>query len=75
MFSNRAHNRIKVLYWHRKGFCRWQKRLEKARFGWPGPDPAASVCTLTLKELEWLLEGFDLWVNKPHKALYYHGIT
>lgn len=74
-FTNRARNRIKVLYWHRNGFCLWQKRLEKARFVWPRQGQEERVCTLTAKELEWLLEGFDLWTNKPHKTLNYHSIT
>ena len=27
------------------------------------------------KELEWLLEGFDLWAAKPHKTLHYQSVT
>jgi transposase len=75
VFVNRKHDRIKVLYWHRNGFCLWQKRLEKERFAWPVKALSEPTCTLGIKDLEWLLEGFDLWTNKPHKTLDYHGIA
>lgn len=75
VFTNRKHDRIKVLYWHRNGFCLWHKRLEKERFAWPVKGTGEPVCVLGIKELEWLLEGFDLWANAPHKTLYYHGIA
>lgn len=35
VFVNRSRNKIKVLYWHRNGFCLWQKRLEEEKFHWP----------------------------------------
>ncbi len=35
VFVNRSRNKIKVLYWHRNGFCLWQKRLEEDKFHWP----------------------------------------
>lgn len=71
VFINRRRTSIKILYWHRNGFCLWQKRLERDRFHWPSAVEASSVCTLSAKQLEWLLEGFDLWRNKPHKSLNY----
>ncbi|MDR4127312.1 IS66 family insertion sequence element accessory protein TnpB [Yanghanlia caeni] len=73
VFVNRQRSRIKILYWHRNGFCLWQKRLEKERFAWPSPGPHTTV-TLSPKELEWLLEGFDLWANYPHKTLNYQSV-
>ena len=71
VFINRRRTSLKILYWHRNGFCLWQKRLEKERFKWPTANDIDSICTLSRKELEWLLEGFDLWHNKPHKTLNY----
>lgn len=35
VFINRQRNKIKVLYWHRNGFCLWLKRLEAEKFAWP----------------------------------------
>ena len=72
VFINRQRNKIKVLYWHRNGFCLWLKRLEAEKFSWPGP---ADTTTLTLQQFEWLLEGFDLWRNQPHKTLHYTSVA
>lgn len=60
VFINRGRDKIKALYWHRNGFCLWQKRLEQQRFAWPQADAQQAIYPLSLKELEWLLEGFDL---------------
>lgn len=75
VFVNRRRTSIKTLYWHRNGFCLWQKRLEAERFAWPRQASAGATCQITIRELEWLLEGFDLWANKPHKSLHYQVVT
>jgi len=72
VFCNRNRNRIKILYWERNGFCLWQKRLERDRFAWPRDDEA--LVTLTGKQLNWLLDGVDLWALKPHKRLAYRSV-
>jgi transposase len=62
VFVNRQRTKIKALYWHRNGFCLWQKRLESERFAWPS-DASVVTQSVSLQEFEWLLEGFDLWRN------------
>ena len=34
LFSGRSRKLIKVFYWDGNGFCIWQKKLEKGKFGW-----------------------------------------
>lgn len=75
VFINRNLTSIKILYWHRNGFCMWQKRLEQERFAWPSAQLQSATYKLSIQELQWLLEGFDLWNNKPHKTLNYQATT
>jgi transposase len=73
VFTNKSRNRIKLLYWERNGFCLWQKRLEKNKFAWPLKHSSDSV-TLNVKELNWLLDGFDIWRLPPHEQLFYDSV-
>jgi transposase len=73
VFTNRRRDRIKLLYWERNGFCLWYKRLEKQHFIWPPNLPGATV-TLSVQELNWLLDGFDLW-RQPHQYLKYRSVS
>lgn len=75
VFINRQRTKLKALYWHRNGFCLWYKRLERERFAWPAADALSLTHEVTLRELEWLLEGFDIWAYKPHKTLHYEAVT
>ena len=74
VFVNRQRTKIKALYWHRNGFCLWQKRLESEKFAWPS-DAEAATQSISLHEFEWLLEGFDLWRNKPHQTLHFASVS
>jgi len=74
VFTNRQRNKIKLLYWERNGFCLWYKSLEKERFKWPTKTREESVL-LTTEELNWLLDGFDLWNNRPHQKLVYSAVS
>ncbi|TCL31611.1 IS66 family insertion sequence element accessory protein TnpB [Azotobacter chroococcum] len=67
VFLNRSRNRVKILYWERNGFCLWLKRLEAERFKAP-PEPGDAAIVLSAEELNWLLDGFDLWRNRPHRV-------
>jgi transposase len=63
VFSNRRHDRIKILLWERTGFWLMIKRLEADRFKWPKD---AKVVTLSVEQLHWLLAGIDLAAMRPH---------
>lgn len=73
VFVNRQRNRIKILYWQRNGFCLWMKRLEKDTFSWP-KHMKDDVVKLTTEELQWLLDGFNIWQKPPHQVLNYTSV-
>ncbi len=83
VFMNRSRTKVKVLYWHRNGFCLWYKRLEAERFAWPkfGANKDSNglqndtVVSITMQQFEWLLDGFDVWKIKPHKTLELASVT
>lgn len=72
-FINRSRDKIKILYWEKNGFCLWYKRLEKQRFKWPIGHTDDTI-TLNGEQLNWLLDGFDLWRNKPHESLHFSSV-
>jgi transposase len=74
VFSNRKRDKIKILYWERSGFVLWYKRLEKARFPWPRRDEDG-VVEMTGRELNWLLDGIDLFRLQPHEELSYRSVA
>ena len=67
-FCNRRRAQVKLLYWERNGFVLWQKRLEKDRFPWPR-DEEEEMLTVTGRELNWLLDGIDVFRLQPHEEL------
>jgi len=69
-FCNRKRDKVKVLYWEGNGFVLWYKRFEKHRVYWPREN-AEGVTQLTGRELNWLLDGYDLSKVKPHPKLSY----
>lgn len=71
-FTNRRRDRVKLLYWERSGFVLWMKRLEKARFPWP--DEGDAVMSFTGRELNWLLDGIDVFRLRPHATLFYDSV-
>jgi len=56
VFFNRCHNRVKILFWDRTGYCLYYKRLEAGTF--TIPDDGSSA--LSLPDLILVLEGIDL---------------
>ena len=72
-FCNRKRNQIKLLVWERNGFVLWQKRLEKDRFPWPRWIDD-EVVALTGRELNWLLDGIDVFAQRPHEELSFSSV-
>ena len=71
VFCNRRRDIVKIVYWERNGFCLWMKKLEKERFKWPHE---GELITLDGQQLNWLLDGYNLNVMKPHEALHYRTV-
>jgi transposase len=69
-FINARRNKLKLLVWERNGFIVWYKRLERDKFHWPRASCEA-VVTLSGEQLNWLLDGYDVWRMKPHELLHF----
>ena len=54
-FANHGRDKVKLLWFDRNGFWLAYKRLERARFRWPGAGGS-----IGLSDLHLLLEGVDL---------------
>ena len=74
VFTNRARNQLKVLYWDQTGFCLWQKRLEREKFKWPRK-LEAEVIELNEQQWHWLLQGYDYQQFTPHKVIETEAFT
>ena len=60
VFTNRARNRLKILYWDRHGFWLFYKRLEEGRFQLPDMKEPHAAWQLAYDQLVMILEGIDL---------------
>ena len=58
VFTNRRHNRIKVLYWDGSGLWVCAKRLERGRFTWPRSEQGR--VSLRGEEFNALLHGLEV---------------
>jgi transposase len=68
IFVGRRFDTVKILYWHRCGFAVWHMVIESdEKFHWPRL-LEDEVITMTTEQLNWLLDGYDVW-RQPHKML------
>ena len=58
VFTNRRHNRLKVLYWDGSGLWVCAKRLERGRFTWPVSDNGQ--VNLRGEEFSALIHGLEV---------------
>ena len=69
IFTNKRRNKIKLLFWETNGFVLYYKALQEERFKWP--KNSEELITLNGQQLNWLLDGYDISLMKPHKRLEY----
>jgi transposase len=73
VFCNRKRDKVKILYWERTGFVLWYKRLEKHRFVW-SLSSDGEIVKLTGRELNWLLDGIDVFAMRPHQEVSFETV-
>lgn len=71
VFGNRDRSRIKCLFWEDNGFVLYYKALSEERFRWPQSDEELLI--VNGEQLNWLLDGYDLSMMKPHRKLQYES--
>jgi transposase len=73
-FINRRRNKLRLLVWEKNGFVLWSKTLAEEKFPWPR-QLEVPVLTLTGEQLNWLLDGYDVWRMKPHRELHFSHVN
>ncbi len=75
LFIGKRRDRIKALWWDRNGFVVWYKVIEgDEKFPWPRHLAEESI-TVTTEQLQWLLDGYDVWKMKAHKSLHFSHVN
>ncbi len=74
IFTGRRRDVVKILYYDKCGFCLWMKLLERDKFPWP-KRILESVISISSRELEMLLEGWNIWKLKPFKKIFFERVS
>ncbi len=67
IFCNRAHNKIKILYWDGSGYWLLYKRLEKGTFKFPKNEEGSIV--ITEQQYRWLMEGLSIEQKRAFRKI------
>ena len=74
VFIGRRYGALKVLGWDRNGYAIWTKKIESdEKFHWPSL-LQEDVITLTAEQLNWLLDGYDVW-SAPHRMIRFTHVS
>lgn len=68
VFCNKRKDSLKIVYWGGSGFWLLQYRLEKGKFRWL---KEKGLKDITYKQMEWLLDGFDVEQKHYNEDLEY----
>ena len=72
VFTNRQRNKLKCLGWDSNGFVLYYKALAEEKFKWP--KQGEDLLVLNGQQINWLMDGYDISVMKPHKILTYESL-
>ena len=74
IYIGRRYDALKILYWEKNGWAVWHKKIEgKEKYRWPRL-LQEEVVTLTTEQLNWLLDGYDVW-TQPHRMLRFAHVS
>jgi transposase len=74
VFIGRKFDTLKILGWDRNGYALWNKKIEsEEKFHWPRL-LQEEVITLTVEQLNWLLDGYDVW-SAPHRMIKFTHVS
>jgi transposase len=74
LFIGRRFDSLKLLYWERNGFALWWKKIESdEKYHWPRL-LEEDVVTLSAEQLNWLLDGYDIW-TQPHRMIRFSHVS
>jgi transposase len=74
VFIGRKFDTLKILGWDRNGYALWYKKIEsEEKFHWPRL-LQEEVITLTVEQLNWLLDGYDVW-SAPHRMIKFTHVS
>jgi transposase len=74
VFIGRKFDTLKILGWDRNGYALWYKKIEsEEKFHWPRL-LQEEVITLTVEQLNWLLDGYDVW-SAPHRTIKFTHVS
>jgi transposase len=71
-FTNRQRSRIKCLFWESNGFVLYYKALSEEKFHWPRSNE--HLVSISGEQMNWLLDGYNIALMTPHKALHYEAL-
>jgi transposase len=74
VFVGRRFDMLKIIGWDRNGYGIWQKKIESdEKFRWPRMLDE-TVVRLTAEQLNWLLDGYDVW-SAPHRMIHFTHVS
>ena len=74
IFVGRRYDALKIFSWEKNGWAVWHKKIEgKEKYHWPRL-LQEEVVTLSVEQLNWLLDGYDVW-TQPHQMLRFAHVS